>query len=71
MRDVPREDIFKLDASAAAREFCERVQVGIDVNIPHRKYQVKPQSSQLVLLPYFIEITFFVCIKRINLLILK
>ena len=44
-RDVPREDIFKLGASAAASEFCERVQVGIDVYIPHRKYQVKPHSS--------------------------
>ena len=46
MRDVPWEDIFKLDASAAAAsEFCEWVQVGIDVYIPHRKYQVKPHSS--------------------------
>ena len=26
-------------------EFCEWVQVGIDVYIPHRKYQVKPHSS--------------------------
>ena len=38
-------DIFKLGASAAASEFCEWVQVGIDVYIPHRKYQVKPHSS--------------------------
>ena len=45
MRDVPWEDIFKLSASAAASEFCEWVQVGIDVYIPHRKYQVKPHSS--------------------------
>ena len=44
LRDVPWEDIFKLGASAAAREFCEWVQVGIDVYIPHRKYQVKPHS---------------------------
>ena len=36
-RDVPWEDIFKLGASAAASEFCEWVQVGIDVCIPHRK----------------------------------
>ena len=43
--DVPWEDIFKLSASAAASEFCEWVQVGIDVYIPHRKYQVKPHSS--------------------------
>ena len=45
MRDVPWEDIFKLSASAAASEFCEWVQVGIDVYIPHRKYQVKPHLS--------------------------
>ena len=45
LRDVLWEDIFKLSASAAASEFCEWVQVGIDVYIPHRKYQVKPHSS--------------------------
>ena len=46
---VPWEDIFKLGASAAASEYCEWVQVGIDVYIPHRKYQVKPHSSPLFL----------------------
>ena len=45
LRDVPWENIFKLSASAAASEFCEWIQVGIDVYIPHRKYQVKPHSS--------------------------
>ena len=45
LRDVPWKDIFKLGASAAASEFCEWIQVGIDVYIPHRKYQVKPHSS--------------------------
>ena len=45
LRDVPWEDIFKLGAFGAASEFCEWVQVGIDVYIPHRKYQVKPHSS--------------------------
>ena len=45
LRDVPWEDIFKLSASAAVNKFCESVQVGIDVYIPHRKYQVKPHSS--------------------------
>ena len=45
LRDIPWEDIFKLSASAAASEFCEWVQVGINVYIPHRKYQVKPHSS--------------------------
>ena len=45
LRDVPWEDIFKLGASGAAIEFSEWVQVGIDVYISHRKYQVKPHSS--------------------------
>ena len=45
LRHVPWEHIFKLGASAAASEFCEWVQFGIDVYIPHCKYQVKPHSS--------------------------
>ena len=45
LRDAPWEDIFKLSASAAASEFCEWVQVRIDVYIRHHKYQVKPHSS--------------------------
>ena len=45
MRDGPWEDIFKLSASAAASEFCEWVQVGIDVYIPHRKYEIKRHLS--------------------------
>ena len=36
LRDVSWEDIFKLCVSAAASEFCEWVQAGIDVYIPHR-----------------------------------
>ena len=45
-RDVSWQDIFKLGASAAAAsEFCEWVQLGIDVYIPQCKYQVKPHSS--------------------------
>ena len=56
LRDVPWENIFKLNASAAAREFCEWVQVGIDIYIPaaivHRNH-------------------FFVCTNRINLQNLK
>ena len=50
LRDLPWEDIFKLGASAAASEFCDWVQVGVDVYIPHRKYQVKPHSS-----PWFLD----------------
>ena len=45
LRGVPWKDIFKLGASAGASGFCEWVQVGIDVYIPHRKYEVKPHSS--------------------------
>ena len=45
LRDVLWENIFKLGASTAASEFCEWVQVGIDVYTPHHKYQVKPHSS--------------------------
>ena len=45
LRDVPWEDIFKLDASAAASEFCEWVQAGIDVYIPHRKFQAGIEIS--------------------------
>ena len=44
LRDVPWEDILKLGASAAASEFFEWVEVGIDLYILHRKYQVKPHS---------------------------
>ena len=45
LRDILWEDIFKLSASAAASDFFEWVQVGIDVYIPRRKYQVMPHSS--------------------------
>ena len=75
LRDNPWEGIFNLGASAAASGFCEWVQVGIDVSIPNRKYQVKPDTS-----PWFSAACaaatvhrnpFFVCTKRIYLLILK
>ena len=76
LRDVPWDNIFKLGASAAASGFCKRVQVGIDVYITNREIT---RSSLLhlhgfqllVLLPWFIEITFFISTKKINLLILK
>ena len=45
LRDVPWKNISKLSASVAASEFCEWVQVGINVYIPHLKYHVKPHSS--------------------------
>ena len=38
-------DVFWLGVSAAASEFCDWVQVGIEVYIPHCKYQVEQHSS--------------------------
>ena len=76
LRDVPWDHIFKLGASAAVSEFCELVQVGIDVYITNREI-TRPSLLHLhgfqllVLLPWFIEITFFISTKKINLLILK
>ena len=49
LRDVPWEDIFKLNASTATSEFCEWVQAGINVYISPKNYQVKPHSS-----PWFV-----------------
>ena len=42
--DVAWKDIFKINVSAAASGFSKSIQVGIDVYIPHCKYQVKPHS---------------------------
>ena len=44
-RDAPWEDIFKLSVSAVASKFCEWVQVGTGLYIPHCEYQVKPHLS--------------------------
>ena len=75
LRDVPWEDIFKLIASAAASKRCEWVQVGIDVYIPHRKYQVKPHSfpwfSTACAAAIVYRNHFFCCTKEKNLLILR
>ena len=53
IRDVSQEDMFKLMlifvAFATAATFCRWVQVGLMYIIPHRKYQVKPNSSPWVL----------------------
>ena len=45
LRDVPWDDIIKFSTSAAGCEFSEWGQVGIDVYVPHRKYQVKRHLS--------------------------
>ena len=39
------EDIFEFSVSTVASKFCKWVQVGIDVYIPHHKYQVKLHTS--------------------------
>ena len=75
LRDIPWDDIFKVGASVAASEFCEWIQVGTDVYTPHREYQIKSHSSLTFSAACAAAIIcrkhFFVCIKTINLLILK
>ena len=44
LRNVLWKDSFKF-TSAVASKFCEWIQVGTDVYIPHHKCQVKPYSS--------------------------
>ena len=75
LRDVPWEDIFKLGASAVASEFVSGFRlelmyifliVSIRSNLTHLH-----GFQMLVLLPEFLEITFFICINRINILNLK
>ena len=66
--DVPWEGIFKLSASATTSEFCEWVQVGIDVYIPHRKYQVKlhlPHGFQELVLLH-VHGNHFLCLYQQN-----
>ena len=45
LRDVPWDDIYKLDASAATTEFCKWIWVEIYVYLPCHKYHIKPNSS--------------------------
>ena len=75
LRDVPWEDIFKFSTSAAASDFCERVLVEliyISLIVSIRSNLTHHHDFQLlVMLPLFIEISFFVCTNRINLLNLK
>ena len=74
-QDHPWEDIFELSASAAS-EFFEWIHVAIDVYIPHRKNQVKPESSTWFSATFAVVTAhrnhfFFVCTNRINLMNLK
>ena len=69
-------EMFHGRISAAASEFCEWVQVEIDVYILHRKYQVKPPSSPWFSTACAVAIVhrnhfFSVWTRRINLLILR
>ena len=69
LRDFPWEGIFRLSASDAASRFCERVQAGIDVYIPHPKYQVKPHSSPWFSAAYAAAIVYrnhFFCLYQQN-----
>ena len=74
LRNVPWEDIFNLSACSAASDFCEWVQVGINVYIPHRKHKVKPHSPPWFSVACAAAIVhgnhffFFFCTNRINLL---
>ena len=56
-------------ASAAAIEFCDYVQVGINVYIPHCKHQVKPHSSPWLSVACAAAIVhrndFFICTNKI------
>ena len=45
LRYVPWLDIFKHDATYAAKEITEWVEIGIDCYIPLRKFQLKSHSS--------------------------
>ena len=45
LRDVHWLDIFKHDATYAAKEITEWVEIGIDCYIPPRKFQLQPHSS--------------------------
>ena len=69
-------EMFHGRISAAASEFCEWVQVEIDVYILHRKYQVKPPSSPWFSTACAVAIVhrnhfFSVWTRSINLLILR
>ena len=45
LRGVPLEGILKFGTSPSDTEFCEWIQFGVDVYIPHCKYQAKLHSS--------------------------
>lgn len=45
LRDIPWDNIFEQGVSLAATEFSEWMRIGMDVYVPHRKFQVRPHSS--------------------------
>ena len=72
LRNVSWEDIFKLSTSAATSEFCKWIQVWLMcislIESVRSSLNHLHGFQLLMLLPY---LTFFVCMKRINLLNLK
>ena len=75
LREVPWEDVFKISACAAASEFVNGFRLElmyISLIISIRSGLTHLHGFQLlVMLPLFIEITFFFCTNRINPLNLK
>ena len=57
--DVLWEGIFKLSSFAATSDLCEWVQIGVDLYIPCRKYQVKLLSS-----PWFSAVCVAAIVRR-------
>ena len=45
LTQIPGDDIYKLDSSTVTSKFCEKVQVGTNVYIPYRNYQVNTLLS--------------------------
>ena len=70
LRDVTWENIFKLSASTAPHEFCEWVQVGIDVYILFGSHS-SPWLSAACAAAILHRNHFFICTNRIALLNLK
>ena len=66
IRDVLWDGTFNLRAFAAASEFCEWVQVGIDVYEPQQNYNLKLRPS-----PKFSPTTFFSYLNKVVLLSLR
>ena len=58
--------LYKLGASAAASEFCEWAQLGINVYILHCKYHVKPPWFLVSCAAAIANINHFFCVQQQN-----